>query len=51
MHAEVGIRQLPKKDRAYFRQTAANNLQKLINKHKVQTETNKSNESQQNIRE
>jgi hypothetical protein len=31
MQTEVGIRQLPKKDQAYFRQIAANNLKKLIN--------------------
>jgi hypothetical protein len=48
MQSEVGIRQLPKKDQAYFRQVAANNLQKLINKH--QTEAN-TNDSYQNIQE
>jgi hypothetical protein len=31
MQTEVRTRQLPKKDQAYFRQAAANDLQKLIN--------------------
>jgi hypothetical protein len=39
---EVGIRQLPKKDQAYFRQVAANNLQKLRIKMK-QAETTRVN--------
>jgi hypothetical protein len=46
MQAEVGIRQLPKKDQAYVRQAATNNLQKVVNKCKIQRETNRSYESQ-----
>jgi hypothetical protein len=47
MQAEVGMRQLPKKDGAYFRQAAANNLQKLINKNN----TSISHKSQHDIHE
>jgi 3-methyladenine DNA glycosylase AlkC len=51
MRAEVGVKQLPSRDQAYFRQVVANNLQKLINAHKTQTGISRSYESQLNIRE
>jgi hypothetical protein len=51
IQAEEGVSYLPKKDQPYFRQTVANNLKKLINKHETQTKSHSLQKGQHSIRE